>query len=80
MLTRRREDRAFSEEDLLEPDTPYGKSKLEAGKLVLKGGYVPEPVVLRLCMVYGAEAKGNMQKMLQAVSRHRFPPVTPRPT
>ena len=26
-------------------------------------------------MVYGAGAKGNMPKMLQAVSRHRFPPV-----
>jgi len=66
---------AFSDADLIDPDTPYGKSKLEAERLVLNGGYVPEPVVLRLCMVYGAGAKGNMQKMLQAVSRHRFPPV-----
>jgi nucleoside-diphosphate-sugar epimerase len=66
---------AFSEEDLIEPDTPYGRSKLEAEKLVLNGGFVPEPVVLRLCMVYGAGAKGNIQKMLQAVSNHRFPPV-----
>jgi UDP-glucose 4-epimerase len=68
-------ERAYSEEDLIEPDTPYGWSKLEAEKLVLKGGFVPEPVVLRLCMVYGAGAKGNMQKMLQAVSRNRFPPL-----
>jgi UDP-glucose 4-epimerase len=28
-------------------DTPYGQSKLEAEKLVLQGGYVPLPVVLR---------------------------------
>lgn len=67
--------RAFSEDDLIEPDTPYGRSKLEAERLVLHGGFVPEPVVLRLCMVYGAGAKGNMQKMLQAVSNHRFPPI-----
>lgn len=67
--------RAFTEEDLVEPDTPYGKSKLEAEKLVLHGGYVPEPVVLRLCMVYGPGAKGNLQKMLQAVANHRFPPL-----
>ena len=67
--------RAFTEEEVLEPDTPYGKSKLEAEKLVLHGGYVPEPVVLRLCMVYGSGAKGNMQKMLGAVSQHRFPPL-----
>ena len=67
--------RAFTEEDVIEPDTAYGKSKLEAEKLVLLGGYVPEPVVLRLCMVYGVGAKGNMQKMLAAVSQHRFPPL-----
>ena len=54
MLTRRLEDWAFSEDDLIDPDTPYGRSKLEAEKLVLHGGFVPEPVVLRLCMVYGA--------------------------
>jgi nucleoside-diphosphate-sugar epimerase len=59
----------------IEPDTPYGRSKLEAEKLVLNGGFVPEPVVLRLCMVYGAGAKGNMQKMLQAVAKRRFPPI-----
>ncbi len=67
--------RAFNEEDFIEPDTPYGQSKLEAEKLVLHGGYVPEPVVLRLCMVYGPGAKGNMQKMLQAVAKNRFPPL-----
>ena len=67
--------RAATEEDVVAPDTPYGRSKLEAEKLVLFGNYVPEPVVLRLCMVYGAGAKGNIQKMLAAVSQHRFPPL-----
>lgn len=69
------QDRAWTEQDVIEPDTPYGKSKLEAEKLVLNGGYVPEPVVLRLCMVYGAGAKGNMTKMLRAINRGRFPPL-----
>ena len=67
--------RAWTEADVIEPDTPYGRSKLEAEKLVLHGGFVPEPVVLRLCAVYGPGAKGNLQKMLAAVDRGRFPPL-----
>jgi nucleoside-diphosphate-sugar epimerase len=65
----------LTEEDVIEPDTPYGCSKLEAEKLVLHGGYVPEPVVLRPCVVYGAGAKGNVQRMLRAVVNNRFPPM-----
>jgi nucleoside-diphosphate-sugar epimerase len=65
----------LSETDGVEPDTPYGRSKLEAERLVLEGGYIPEPVVLRLSMVYGAGAKGNVNRMLKAVSRKRFPPL-----
>ncbi|MEI6395768.1 MAG: NAD-dependent epimerase/dehydratase family protein [Verrucomicrobiota bacterium] len=53
--------RALTEEDCIEPDTAYGKSKLAAEELVLHGGYVPEPVVLRLCMVYGPQAKGDRE-------------------
>jgi len=75
MIDRDGASRPWTEADSLEPDTPYGRSKREAEKLVLGCGYVPEPVVLRLCMVYGAGAKGNMQRMLQAVSRNRFPPL-----
>jgi len=57
------------------PETPYGKSKLEAERLVLEGGYVPEPVVLRLSMVYGPTRKGNLPRMIEAVARGRFPPL-----
>ena len=57
------------------PETPYGCSKLEAEKLVLNGGYVPHPVALRLSMVYGLTAKGNLPKMIQAISRGKFPPL-----
>ncbi len=57
------------------PDTPYGQSKRAAERLVLEGGYVPHPVVLRPCLVYGPTPKGNLEKMITAVRRGRFPPL-----
>jgi len=57
------------------PETSYGKSKLAAEHLVLEGGYVSEPVVLRLSMVYGSSRKGNLPRMIEAVSKGRFPPL-----
>ena len=57
------------------PETPYGKSKLEAEGLVLQGGYVSEPVVLRLSMVYGSTRKGNLPRMIEAIVKGRFPPL-----
>jgi nucleoside-diphosphate-sugar epimerase len=57
------------------PDTPYGRSKLAAERLVLDGGYVPEPVVLRLSMVYGPTAKGNLPRMIKAIRHGHFPPL-----
>lgn len=57
------------------PETPYGKSKLEAEHLVLEGNYVPEPVILRLSMVYGPSMKGNLPRMVEAVAKGRFPPI-----
>ena len=57
------------------PATPYGNSKLKAERLVLKGNYVPEPVVLRLSMVYGPSTKGNLPRMIEAVKKEYFPPI-----
>jgi len=57
------------------PETPYGRSKLAAEQLVIKGGYVPHSVVLRLSMVYGPIAKGNLPRMIQAIAGGRFPPL-----
>ncbi len=68
-------DQCLDEAAVCEPETPYGKSKLEAERLVLSGGYLPEPVVLRLAMVYGPTAKGNLPRMMQAISQNRFPPL-----
>ena len=53
--------------------TPYGQSKLDAEALML-GGAVPEPVVLRLSLVYGPGVGGNLDAMLRAVASGRFPP------
>lgn len=60
--------------DLL-PETPYGRSKKQAEDLLLNGGYVPHPVVLRLAMVYGPGHKGNLARMIAAIAGHRFPPL-----
>jgi len=57
------------------PETPYGESKLAAERLVLEGGYVPEPVVLRLSMVYGPSRKGNLPRMIDAAAKGLFPPL-----
>lgn len=51
------------------PDTPYGQSKLDAEKLVLSGNYIDNATVLRLCMVYGPGAKGNILKMIRAMQK-----------
>jgi len=57
------------------PETPYGRSKLDAERLVLQGGYVPHSVVLRLSMVYGPIEKGNLPRMIHAIAKGRFPPL-----
>jgi len=66
---------SLDESAICEPKTPYGQSKLEAEHLVIEGGYVPEPVVLRLSMVYGMNGKGNMPQMIKAIDRGTFPPL-----
>ncbi len=57
------------------PETAYGRSKRKAEELVLNGGYVPHPCVLRLSMVYGPGSKGNLVRMIEAVVKRRFPPL-----
>jgi nucleoside-diphosphate-sugar epimerase len=57
------------------PNSPYGISKLKAESLVLHGGYVAEPVVLRPCMVYGESDKGNLPRMARMVAKGLMPPL-----
>lgn len=56
-------------------DTPYGQSKYSAEQLVLHGGYVPHPVVIRPSMVYGNTEKGNLPRMIRAIRHGIFPPL-----
>jgi UDP-glucose 4-epimerase len=56
------------------PTTAYGRTKLEAERLVIDGGYVAEPVVVRPALVYGPGVKGNLERMIQAIDAGRFPP------
>lgn len=56
-------------------DTAYGRSKYAAEQLVLHGGYVPHPVVIRPCMVYGNTEKGNLPQMIRAIAKGIFPPL-----
>ncbi|MBT8763043.1 NAD-dependent epimerase/dehydratase family protein [Desulfohalobiaceae bacterium Ax17] len=57
------------------PQTSYGRTKLVAENFVLHGGYVPHPVVLRLSMVYGPRAKGNLSQMIKFIKKGIFPPL-----
>lgn len=68
-------DGAMDESTVVMPDTPYGQSKLAAEELVLEGGYVPNPVVIRPAMVYGNTEKGNLPRMIRAIAAGRFPPL-----
>lgn len=59
------------------PETPYGRTKLEAERLVFSYArkHKMHAVVLRLPLVYGPGHKGNLERMLEAVSARRFPPL-----
>jgi UDP-glucose 4-epimerase len=57
------------------PSTAYGRTKLEAETMVLRGGHVPEAVVLRPALVYGPGVKGNLERMIAAMRSGLFPPV-----
>jgi nucleoside-diphosphate-sugar epimerase len=64
------------DETVTEPaEDPYGLSKYSAEQLVLHGGYIPHPVVLRPSMVYGNTEKGNLPRMIRATRQGIFPPL-----
>lgn len=69
------ENQPMNETVTLPADTPYGQSKYAAEQLVLNGGYVPHPVVIRPCMVYGNTEKGNLSRMIRAIAKGLFPPL-----
>jgi nucleoside-diphosphate-sugar epimerase len=59
------------------PETPYGRSKLEAERLVLDIGRRSglHVACLRLPLVYGPGTKGNLFRMIAAIDRGLFPPL-----
>lgn len=60
-----------------EPDSPYGRSKLAAERLIHAWGSLPErrAIIVRPAMVYGAGAKGNLPRMISAIGRGVCPPI-----
>jgi len=59
------------------PQDPYGLSKREAEKRLLGFGRRAgmHVSVLRPALVYGPDAKGNLQRMIEAIDAGRFPPL-----
>jgi UDP-glucose 4-epimerase len=59
------------------PRTAYGRSKLDAERLVLEAGRTTgmHVVCLRPPLVYGAGARGNLERMIAAIDRGIFPPL-----
>ena len=63
------------EEALVDPETPYGLSKLAAERIVLAAADRMHVAVLRLPLVYGPGVGGNLRRMLVALRRGRMPPL-----
>ena len=59
------------------PETPYGRSKREAERVVLEIGRQAglHVTCLRLPLVYGPGNKGNLFRMIAAIDRGVFPPL-----
>ena len=55
------------------PETAYGLARLQAERLVLADNARRHAVVLRLPLVYGGGAKGNLARMLHAIDAGRMP-------
>ncbi len=70
-------DTCLAEDAEPRPATAYGRTKLEAERLVLSWGQQPgrHACCLRLPMVYGVGSKGNLVRMIAAIDRGVFPPL-----
>ena len=58
----------------MSPETPYGRSKLDAENLVLNAKEIPHVAVIRPSMVYGPGNPGNLGKMISGIKKGFFPP------
>lgn len=55
------------------PENAYGRSRLEAERLILAAASRLHTSVIRLPLVYGPGAKGNLKRMMAAVDAGRLP-------
>lgn len=62
------------ETDPVLPTTHYGQTKLAAEALVLEFEAIPHTAVFRPTMVYGPGNPGNLDRLINAISKKRFPP------
>jgi nucleoside-diphosphate-sugar epimerase len=64
-------EHTYTEHTLPVPTSPYGRSKLEAERVVHAAGVTGQiaPTVLRLPLVYGPGVRANMQRLFQLVDR-----------
>lgn len=70
-----------TEDTTPQPLTPYGRSKLEAERIVWSAAATGafEATCLRFPLVYGPSQRGNLQRMVSAIARGTFLPP-PRTT
>lgn len=70
-------DRCLDESFTSRPETPYGRSKLEAEHAALEIGKQTglHVTCLRFPLVYGPGNKGNLFRMIVAIDRGIFPPL-----
>ena len=68
---------AQTESDPPQPDSAYGETKLEAEELVRQAGRKEglDTTILRMPLIYGPGVKGNLESMIRAIARRRFPPL-----
>jgi nucleoside-diphosphate-sugar epimerase len=69
-----------SEDDPCHPDSAYGQAKLDAEQLVLAwGAGGRRAVCLRPAMTYGPGCKGNLPRLMRAISAGWCPPIPVTP-
>lgn len=70
-------EKALDDSTVPAPDSLYGETKLQAEKLVHGAGreHGLHTVVLRMPLIYGPGVKGNLESMIRAIDRGRFPPL-----
>ncbi len=65
----------WDEDTPCRPQSPYGRTKLAAERIVLEELPLPWSVVLRPALVYGRGSKGNLAQLIRAARRGWLPRV-----